>query len=182
MTGASSQIIRFSYPRPAMLDTVALSKRTRVRRPNATYLLVLFILFALVSAVALPEWRPPLRSQAPARADPVASVPGGQTADALTDDVTGLIAAAEVWLEGFAAEDAEQLDSAGGDVTRRAEQLGLSLPTRQEPPRTRAASSAGYLRAALAYLEAGLAASDPVAVARGRDLLRLTQPTQPVRS
>ena len=177
MTGASSQIIRFAYPRPTMPDDLALSERTRVRRPNATYLLVLFILFALVSAVALPEWL-----ITPTTADPAASVPGGQTADALTDDVTGLIAATEVWLEGFAAEDAEQLDSAGGDVTRRAEQLGLFLPTRQETPRTRSASSAGYLRAALAYLEAGLAASDPVAVARGRDLLRLTQPTQPVRS
>jgi len=160
-----------------MPETLALSERTRVRRPNATYLFVVFVLFSLASAAVLPEWL-----ITPTTADPAASIPGGQTAEALTDDVTGLIAATEVWLEGFDAEDAEQLDSAGGDVTRRAEQLGLSLPSRQEPPRTHTASSAGYLRAALAYLEAGLAASDPVAVARGRDLLRLTQPTQPVRS
>jgi len=151
-----------------MPDDLALSERTRVRRPNATYLLVLFILFALVSAVALPEWL-----VVPAPADPVASVPGGQTADALTDDVTRLIAATEVWLEGFDAEDAGQVATAANDVTRLAGSLSLSLPTRQEPPRTHAAGSAGHLRAGLAYLEAGLAASDPGAVARGRDLLRL---------
>ena len=171
MTGASSQIIRFTYPRPALPAALAPAERARVRRPNATYLLVVFVLFALVVAAALPDLL-----VTPTPADPAAPAPGDGTAAALTDDVTGLITAAEVWLENFAAQDAEQLDSAAGDVTRRAEQLGLSLPTRQEPPRTRAASSAGYLRAALAYIEAGLAASDPVAVARGRDLLRLALP------
>jgi len=168
MTGASSQIIRFTYLRPAMPDDLAVSERTRVRRPNATYLLVVFVLFALVAAAALPDWL-----VTPTPADPAASAPGDGTAAALTDDVTGLITAAEGWLESFAAQDAEQLDSAAGDVTRRAEQLGLSLSTRQEPPRTRAAGSAGHLRAALAYLEAGLATADPVAVDRARDLLRL---------
>ncbi len=179
MTGAPFQIIRFTYPRPAMPASLARTHRTQARRPNATYLLVVFVLFALASAAVLPEWL-----STPAPADPGVVAPGGRTNPAAeaTDDITGLLTAATIWLDAFAAEDAGQMASAADDVTRITGSLSFSLHTLRETPRTRAAGSAGHLRAALAYLAAGITNSDPVAVTRGIDLLRLVQPTQPARS
>jgi len=181
VTGAPFQIIRFTYPRPAMPASLARTHRTQARRPNATYLLVVFVLFALASAAVLPEWL-----STPAPADPAASVTGRQSIaapeGAPADDITGLLTAATIWLDAFAAEDAGQMASAADDVTRITGSLSFSLHTIRETPRTRAAGSAGHLRAALAYLTAGITNSDPVAVTRGIDLLRLVQPTQPARS